>query len=232
MTTFTLRLKKQHLFVSLPDGDWLVDTGAPQSMGAGPTVTVAGVTVPVKPAYLGASLAELRQRVGVTFDGLLGMDVLGQLDTVFDVPAGTLTFSRTPELTVDGTAVSLRVPAVPMFTGWVRGRPRPWLLDTGAKLSYFTPQEDDLSVFPFAGMDDDFFPLVGPYPVETYRVPVTLGQSNLEVKLKAALPHKLVRPMLSQWGGLVGSELFVDRQVGFFPLRGQLVVGDRTTHEV
>jgi hypothetical protein len=83
-----------------------------------------------------------------------------------------------------------------------------------------------LSVLPYAGKGTDFFPLAGEYEVDTYRVPVTLGESNLEVKLRAAVPPRLLRRLLSQWGGLVGSELFVGRQVGFFPLRGQLVVGE------
>jgi hypothetical protein len=185
--------------------------------------------VPFRPTYLGVSLRQLRKWVGVTFSGLLGLDVLSRLDAAFDLPAGTVTFSTRPDLVVDGTVVSVRNHGVPTLTGWVRGRPRPWLVDTGAQHSYFLPQEDDLSVLPHAGKAKDFFPLVGEYEVDTYRVPVTLGESNLEVKLRAAVPPRLLRRLLSQWGGLVGSELFVGRQVGLFPLRGQLVVGECAT---
>jgi hypothetical protein len=228
MTTLKLRFEKGHLLAELPDGSlWLADTGAPKSMGTGRTVTVAGVTVRLQPAYLGVSLKQLRKWVGVDFSGLLGLDVLGRLDAVFDLPAGTVTFSKKPDLAVDGTVVSVRNHGVPTLTGWVRGRPRPWLLDTGAQLSYFLPQEDDLSVLPFAGRARDFFPVVGEYTVDTYRVPVTLGESNLQLKLRAAVPPRLLRLLLSQWGGLVGSELFVGRQVGVFPLRHELVVGPR-----
>jgi hypothetical protein len=227
MKTHRLALVKGHLFVELDDGLWLLDTGAPRSMGNGRTVTVAEVTVPLQPAYLGVSLTQLRKWVGVDFSGLLGLDVLGRLDAVLDLPAGTVTFSKRPDLAVDGTVVSVRNRGVPTLTGWVRGRPRPWLLDTGAQLSYFLPRKDDLSVLPFAGKARDFFPVVGEYTVDTYRVPVTLGESNLQVQLKAAVPPKLLRLVLSTCGGLVGSELFVGRQVGFFPLRHELVVGPR-----
>ena len=228
MNTYQLVREKDHLFVTLPDGSrQLLDTGAGYSLGAAGSVTVAGVTVPVTQRYLGASVRRLRKLVGADFSGLLGLDVLGQLDAVYDLPAGTVTFSRRPVLAVQGEAVSLRAGpfGLPLFTGWVRGRPRTWALDTGAQLSYFLPEEDDLSVFPFAGKAPDFFPLTGKYTVDTYRVPVTLGESNLEVKLKAAVPPRLLGKLLSGWGGLVGSELFVGRKVGFFPLRKQLVVG-------
>jgi hypothetical protein len=230
MNTYQLVREKDHLFVTLPDGSrQLLDTGAGHSLGTAGSVTVAGVTVPVTKKYLGASVRRLRKLVGADFSGLLGLDVLGQLDAVYDLPAGTVTFSRRPGLAVEGEAVSLRAEpfGLPLFTGRVRGRPRTWALDTGAQLSYFLPEEDDLSVFPFAGKAPDFFPLTGKYTVDTYRVPVTLGEASVTVSLRAAVPPRLLQRLLAGFGGLVGAELFAGRKVGFFPLQRRLVVGPR-----
>ena len=224
--TYGLRLEQGHLFASLPGGDALVDTGAPRSVGDEPSSTMADVTVPLARHYMGVTVEQLRKYVGVNFSCLLGMDVLRRLDAVFDLPAGTVTFSRQPDLAVMGHTVGMRLNGVPVLTGWVRGLPRPWGVDSGAQLSYYLPVDDDLSVLPFAGKARDFFPVLGEYEVDTFRVPVTLGESQLEVKLKAAVPTKLLRRALARWGGLVGSELFVGRQVGFFPLRQTLVVGE------
>ena len=226
MTTQTLRLHKGHLFTRLSDGRLaLVDTGAAQSMGDSGSVTLAGLTVPTTRRYLAATLKKLRQYVGVPFDVLLGQDVLLRLDAVYDLPNGAATFSQNPDLALEGATVNLRRNGVPTLTGWVRGRPELVGWDSGAQLSYFTPREDDQSVLPYAGKAEDFFPLVGRYTVDTYRVPVTLGESNVTMRVRAAVAPGVLRRMLGQWGVLMGSELVVGRQVGFFPLRGELTVG-------
>ena len=95
MHTLPLQLRDGHLFIDL-GGDlggqlWLLDTGAPTSFGASRSIAIAGERFELDTDYLGLTPESLSQFIGVPAVGLLGADVLGRFDHIFDTAAGKLT---------------------------------------------------------------------------------------------------------------------------------------------
>ena len=93
MHTLPLRFQDGHVFVELSGELWLLDTGAPTSFGLSRDLSIAGEQFELGASYLGLTSAALSQFVGVPCVGLLGADVLGSFDHVFDTPGGLLTMS-------------------------------------------------------------------------------------------------------------------------------------------
>jgi len=96
------------------------------------------------------------------------------------------------------------------------------MFDTRHELSYF--QDDSLSGFPEAGIVTDFYPGFGQFETQTYRLPVTIGETRLTLRC-GSLPT-LLGLTLSMAGtqGIVGNEILATRVVGYFPGRRLLVI--------
>lgn len=104
-------------------------------------------------SYLGLSAATLSQFVGVPCVGLLGADVLGRFDHIFDTAGGRLTVS-TAELSHSGASARLEeFMGIPIVTARVGSSDYRMFFDTGAQISYF--QDDSLTEFPSAGSVTD-----------------------------------------------------------------------------
>jgi hypothetical protein len=115
-----LKIRDGHMFVFVGGDLFLLDTGAPDSFGLFPSITIAGRRFPVGSSYLGLTIDILSNFVGVRTAGLLGADILGAFDIVIDAPGGSITFSA-EEVACDGEAVSLDyfmgIPIVPVQIG-------------------------------------------------------------------------------------------------------------------
>ncbi len=222
MHTYPLRLQGGHLFVTVDGQDWLLDTGAPSSFGAVPSLTLAEQTFTLDSDYLGLSASTLTDYVGVPCAGLLGADVLGPFDHRLDLQAGTHTLSAA-ELTVAGESVVLAsfmgIPIVSLRCGEATVR---MFFDTGAQISYF--QEEVRITYPAAGALQDFYPGVGQFETTTHWVPMQLGSLTFTLRC-GALPGLLgMTLLLAGTQGIVGNEILRDRVVGYFPRRGLLVL--------
>ncbi|MFM1749820.1 MAG: hypothetical protein RLZZ188_3486 [Verrucomicrobiota bacterium] len=222
MNTLPLKLRDGHLFVELGGELWLLDTGAPTSFGTSRSITIAGEHFTLGTSYLGLTAATLSQFVGVACVGLLGADVLGRFDHIFDTAAGGLTVS-TAELSHGGQTVRLdEFMGIPIVTARVGGSDYRMFFDTGAQISYF--QEDSLSEFPAAGSVTDFYPGVGQFQTETHEVPVSLGGVAFTLRC-GTLPGLLgMTLMMASTEGIVGNAILSNRTVGYFPRRRMMVL--------
>ncbi len=215
--TLPLHFRDGHLFVGLNDDLWLLDTGAPTSFGASRNFTFAGEQFSVGDGYLGLNAAKLSQFVGVPCVGLLGADVIGQFDHIFDTAGGKLTVS-TAELTHDGQSVKLdEFMGIPIVTARIGGSDHRMFFDTGAQISYF--QDDSLAGFPPAGSVTDFYPGVGQFKTDTHEVPVSLGGVVFTLRC-GTLPGILgMTLMMAGTTGIVSNAILSNRTVGYFPRR-------------
>ena len=156
MCTLRLEFQDGHLFIELSGELWVFDTGAPNSFGRSPDLTIAGEQFNLSASYLGLDADLLSQFVGVTCAGLLGADVLGRFDHIVDIPSGALTIS-TDELNHGGQLVHLdEFMGLPIVTARIGDQDYRTFFDTGAQVSYF--QDDLLATFPPAGVVSDFYP--------------------------------------------------------------------------
>ncbi|MEW6246446.1 MAG: hypothetical protein AB1555_07030 [Nitrospirota bacterium] len=221
MNTVPLKLRDGHLFLELNGEFWLLDTGAPTSFGASGSLSLAGKRFSLGATYLGLTASTLTRFVGVPCAGLLGADVLGCFDYIFDVAGGTLTVS-TNELAHSGQTVPLSEwMGIPILTARITGREYRMFFDTGAQISYW--QDDALAAFPAAGRVTDFYPGIGQFQTETYQVEIALGGVVLTLRC-GRLPGLLGGTlMMADTQGIVGNEILCGRPVGYFPRRHALV---------
>ncbi len=222
MNTLPLQLRDGHLFVELGGELWLLDTGAPTSFGTAENIFIGGEEFRLGSSYLGLTAATLSSFVGVPCVGLLGADVLGRFDMVFDTPSGSLAIS-TGELVHSGQSVRLdEFMGIPIVIARVGGSDYRMFFDTGAQISYF--QDDSLTEFPAAGSVTDFYPGVGQFQTETHEVPVSLGGVAFTLRC-GTLPGLLgMTLMMASTEGIVGNAILSNRIVGYFPRRRMMVL--------
>lgn len=222
MNTLPLKLQDGHLFLELGGELWLLDTGAPTSFGTSGSIFIAGEEFRLCSSYLGLTAATLTRFVGVPCVGLLGADVLGRFDHIFDVTSGTLTIS-TAELTHSGQTVHLsEFMGIPILTAQIAGTDYRMFFDTGAQISYF--QDGSLTDFPAAGSVTDFYPGVGQFQTDTHQVELSLGGVAFTLRC-GALPGLLgATLMMADAEGIVGNQILCNRIVGYFPRRRALAL--------
>lgn len=222
MNTLPLQFRNGHVFVELGGELWLLDTGAPTSFGMSRSLAIAGEQFSLGTSYLGLTAATLSQFVGVPCVGLLGADVLGRFDHLFDTAAGRLTVS-TAELSHGGRSVRLdEFMGIPIVTARVGGSDYRMFFDTGAQISYF--QDDSLTEFPPAGSVTDFYPGVGQFQTDTHEVPVSLGGVTFTLRC-GTLPGFLGKTlMMASTKGIIGNAILSNRPVGYFPRRLMMVL--------
>jgi hypothetical protein len=221
-TEHPLQFRNGHVFVVLDGELWLLDTGAPTSFGARSSISAGGKEFGVDSSYLGLTPATLSHYLGVSCVGLLGADILGRFDHIFDVPGGRLTVAS-DELRHRGTVVNFdQVMGVPIVTTRINLVSYRMFFDTGAQISFF--QDDSLGEFPCAGRVTDFYPGRGPFETDTHMVPVSLGGVAFTLRC-GTLPGLLgTALMMAGTQGIIGNAILVDRTVGYFPRRRTLVL--------
>lgn len=222
MNTLPLHLRDGHLFVELAGQLWLIDTGAPTSFGAPGRISIAGEEFSFDSSCLGLTATTLTGFVGVPCVGLLGADVLGRFDLIFDVAKGSLAIT-TDELPHSGQTVDLSYfMGIPIVTAQIAGADYRMFFDTGAQISYF--QGESLSDFPSAGRVMDFYPGFGQFQTDTHEVAVMLAGVALTLRC-GTLPGMLgATLMMADTEGIVGNQILHNRIVGYFPRRRALVL--------
>ena len=222
MNTLPLQLRDGHVFVELGGELWLLDTGAPTSFGTSRRLSVAGEQFNLGTSYLSLTAATLSQFVGVPCVGLLGADVLGRFDHIFDTAGGQLSIS-TAELSHSGQTVRFdEFMGIPIVSARVGSSDYRMFFDTGAQISYF--QDDSLTEFPAAGRVTDFYPGVGQFQTDTHEVPVSLDGVAFTLRC-GTLPGLLgMTLMMADTEGIVGNAILANRTVGYFPRRRMMVL--------
>jgi hypothetical protein len=220
-TVMPLSVRNGHLFLEHEGALWLIDTGAPSSFGRSSRLTLAGETFRLAADYLGLTPDALSRAIGTPCAGLLGADVLGRFDHVFDLAAGTLTLS-TGTLYHTGQTIPLTMfVGIPILEVRIAGADYRMFFDTGASVSYL--QEPLLQHFPETGTVTDFYPGFGVFETETHRVEMQLGGRAVSLRC-GTLPDLLGSTLLmAGTRGIVGLELLQEGAVGYFPRRRCLV---------
>jgi hypothetical protein len=206
MTTFTTKFLDGHVIVQVNNFDYIVDTGSPISFGRGTTVFINGKKFPINnigPSGLTAdSISTLS---GLKVDGLIGMDILIHFDVLFT--QDQITFSDTP---INHAETAIKLPIidaameVPIISLNIGHEDRRLFFDTGAKLSYLS---DDLLDGTPIGEMKDFYPTIGTFKTNVYKIDVIIG-GKVETLTFGSLPLS-IRMLLEigQTKGIIGTEL-------------------------
>jgi hypothetical protein len=217
-----LTFRSGHLIASLMSGDWLLDTGSPISFGSEPTIYLDGNRFSIIEDYFGLNSAELSKLVGEPLVGLLGMDIISQLDLMIDIESEILIISHQP-IDLDGMTLDIEeFMSVPIFRIRFAECEHRVFFDTGAQISYF--QNDSIGNYEAAGKVQDFFPGMGEFDTDTYQVPFSIGSQEFEFRC-GRLPDLLgLTLVMASVEGIIGNEICAGRKLGFFARRQLLVL--------
>jgi len=220
MTPYTLIHQAGHLLLSTNFGSWIIGTGSPRSFSELPTLELDGVLLNLAPSFSGLNATNLTALVGVPVTGLLGIDVLKRFDVIFDLPSSQIIFSSEP-VALDGTVVPLQdYQGLPIIDAVIGGHSSRAFLETGAKLSYWS--DPSLPTYPAAGLCEDFYPGIGRFQVDTFRVPVLIGGMNSELTLGAPTAQVLSLLRMARATGIIGNEIFLKNKIGFQPRQNRI----------
>jgi hypothetical protein len=175
MTTYSHPLfeRESHLFVELPEGPFLVDTGSPMSFGTTGTITFAGETSPLRERAMNISMSTIQKLVTGPCSGLLGMDVLGKHTFCLALRAGELRVGQLGDMKRGIRLASKIVLGVPLIGIFTRGKSIQAILDTGAQYGYVLNRDlvDGLDTI---GTIKDYNPLLGDISSDAWRLPYQL----------------------------------------------------------
>ena len=189
MKTCKLETVDGHLLAHLPQGFSLIDTGSPISMQP-PTIVLDTIQRPIK--------------------HLLGNDELSRSRILLD----SVNSEYVQHVDrIAGEEFALR-PCLGVFQIALTFRGQQWhaCLDSGARLSYVTPEAVD-GLTPI-GNEPDFHPLLGNFDVPVYELTVTVGSRTITGRfgvLPESLGSLLTTFGLNGW--ILGSDFFRDRSI-------------------
>ena len=217
MSKIELKFLEKHLYLSLEDGLWLFDTGAPQSFGNSELLVLEGREFPISSSFMGLNAAKVSEHAGVSIQGLLGADAINYFDYCIDAQNETIEITE-EKLELTGTTLPINeFMGIPILTVEISGIEYSMFFDSGAQYSYF--QCDNLADFPALGEVSDFYPGVGPFETDTFSVPMKIGSLQLDTRC-GKLPETLALTLtMAETSGIIGNELLVDRVVSYSPRR-------------
>jgi hypothetical protein len=217
----TLPLKRigTHLFLELENELLLVDTGSPDSYSEGEARSIApGLRIPHHRSLI-VETRELQRMVGVPALGLIGMDILGRCDVVFDLMSGHITLdlagltrpARSHELR---SVMGVPVLDLPQAEGvGANATAIPVFLDCGAQYTYLPSTRIAATK---VGKVKDYSPILGPINSTLYETawPQKDTPGLFGVPKRFACPPRGLTTLLNLAGveGILGIESF-DRPV-------------------
>ena len=225
MFTTTLKNIHGHLYITLDGHDWLLDTGSPKSFGNTKTLTIDSQEFAIKTPPADLSTFQLSLYIDHETFGLIGTDILNHFNVLLDLHGEKVTFS-TKHLELKGEHLPLSsMGGTPIIDSEVGHKHYAMFFDTGAPLSYC--QDSSLTQFPAAGVVEDFYPGTGHFTTDSYAVDMSFGNQSFTLQC-GALPLEL-DTMVHAMGadGIIGNDIVAQREVGYFALENEIVIGSR-----
>lgn len=174
MTTIPLVYCANHMFVDLPEGRWLVDTGCPNTFGTPSHVTWAGVRRSVQQRYGPLSMQGIQSHVNTPFVGIIGSDLLNAQDSCWDGPAGELRLGDANAHADAFTIEFQNLMGAPVVQARFGAHTARCIFDTGAQFGYVLDERLTEGGAP-DGRINDFNPIIGAIESPAWRVEVALG---------------------------------------------------------
>jgi hypothetical protein len=222
MPAFQYDLIDGHIIIREGAVAYLIDTGAPLSVGKSRVLAFAGEEFEVQNNYMGVTPQELSRHIGANIDALFGADILNNFNLLID-PRSSEILLLEGEITSSG--IELEVDyfmGIPIIQAEVNGRAIRMFFDTGAKLSYLDPEITKNC--PTLGTAHDFYPGVGLFETQIFLVPIRLGIAEIDLTV-GVLPDLLhLTLMLADTSGILGTAILSDFAVELNPQQRKLVL--------
>ncbi len=216
MEQHKLTLEHGHMLAYLDNTPWIIDTGSPISFGDRPALNLLGRQYPIPQTINGLGISQINQLAGLSVTGLIGMDILGQHHSVFDLPSNTWQIHQ-EGFQLPGNNIPLSfINGIPALNAVVQGQSCHFFLDTGSQIHYWNNPR--LASQPVTGLFDDFYPGFGQFSTDLYPFSFSVGQQNF--KSQAGVLPQLLAISLQIAGveGVIGNSIFLHNSLYFSPI--------------
>lgn len=188
----------------------IIDTGSPVSFHATGVMNLCGETIPVSRSIPHVSKEYLSVKVGMTIDGLLGMDLINQHCLTISLKDDFIMLDDETHFTHSfccretgpeyGGLIVIRIV--------VNGRPAKVFVDTGAPISYIHPSYTE--GLKSDGIMTDFSPFIGDFQTSIYTCEVDALVGEKPYTQKFGTPPDIVAMTMNQFNvdGVIGVDLF------------------------
>lgn len=220
--THPLIFRNNHLYVEINGKLWVYDTGADTSFG-NHAVSLYGPAKSIPQKYAGTISAEdISGFLDETVSGIIGADLINTFDHIIDLQNNILTVSD-GQLQADGLTQPLEFfMGVPTLFAMIESRPRNFVFDTGAQISYY--QGDIPSSATPGPRIHDFHPGFGEFesPSHFYQIELFGVRHRLQF---GRLPDLMGMALqMIKCDGVLGNEIIRNRVTGYFPRRKELIL--------
>lgn len=219
---YPLRYSNGHIIMTVAGDDWLIDTGSPLSFGEMELVLDDGARQ-LPTGFMGIGAEFLGENIGLPLSGLVGTDILNGYEVIFDLPRGVIRLNTKIEA-LAGSEIPIELClGVPVCGLRINGSDMKGFFDTGAQVSYapagILRAEDRIGTF------QDFYPTQGAFEANLHWMELMLGENIFRIRC-GTLPGFLAG-MMNMAGAkcIIGNEILLEHQTGYFPRRGVLVIG-------
>ena len=219
---YKIRHIKEHLILDADEGLWILDTGSPSSFGSVDKLEINDRTYEIASNYMGFDNEKLSEAIGENVEGLIGVDILNNYDSYWDLFSNTISFS-TENIKKEGNTISLGFfMGIPTLKVDLRGSSYNWFFDTGAVISYVTEQIDEWE----NPVDryDDFYPGFGSFSTEVFEDEIIVGALNMEIKC-GVLPSLLGMSLtIANCTGILGLGALKQQSFLYAPRSRELIL--------
>ena len=212
-----IKVINDHLILTDNGQDILIDTGSPISFHPLGNLIIGDNDFSVQSCIPGVSTQYLSEKVGCEIQGLLGMDIINSMPTLFNLKKCFILiddnteypnhFKNCPLSPLAGGLVAIIIS--------VNGKEAKMIVDSGAPISYI--RHDFLSGLESAGIMDDFSPFIGNFQTDTFVCEVdTLTHQNV-YRQRFGIPPQVISITLELLNvdGVIGIELFKQYRLQF-----------------
>jgi hypothetical protein len=222
--TYPLLFEKKHLFIMIHGNKWLIDTGSPVSFGEEDSLSICNEVFKIENTYGALNAEEISSHIGLIVRGLIGVDILNRFDTLFSINKYEVAFSK-DRINLEGDILPIdSFMGIPTIKVNILDTEYTMFFDTGAQISYF--QSPLLKDFPSNGTIKDFYPGIGEFETEIYLLDIDIGLSKYKL-VCGSLPTLLSETlMMASVQGIVSNEPMLDKTIGYFPKRDQIVIAN------
>ena len=224
--TYPLEICDNHLIVNINGLQVLIDTGSPVSIG-GASLTLPGLTCKPQTSFMGFSISLIEKYLGHKVDLLLGADMLNSLCLSINYDDRTVSFSSETQ-NFNGSALPVeKIHNVPIVAIKVGEQNRKVFYDTGAKVSYL--KKSLTTGLICTGNAKDFYPGIGQFETELYRVPLEILDETVELDC-GNLPTLMEMTLaMANCDGILGNDIFKYYNPISINLPGKLIYLKRRT---
>ena len=223
MSIIPLIYSANHMFVDLPEGRWLVDTGCPNTFGTPGHVTWDGVRRSVPQQYGPVTMREIQSHVNTPFVGMIGSDLLNAQDSCWDGPAGELRLGDA-NIPAEASAVEFEdLMGAPVVRARIGAHTARCIFDTGAQFGYVLDERLTEGGVP-DGRINDFNPIIGAIESPAWRVEVVLGGARFTERV--GLLSGIASQALKAFGidAFIGCSWLSSRTVWYQPTARRLFI--------